>query len=85
VFHKYDLQMTTFTSTLPDDLMNLLNEKAQSLSMPKNKLIEKALRIYLDQLNRAEYVRSYKQLAEDTDILSIAEESMIDYCKDLDV
>ena len=85
MFHKYDLQMTTFTSTLPDDLMNLLNEKAQSLSMPKNKLIEKALRIYLDQLNRAEYVRSYKQLAEDTDILSIAEESMIDYCKDLDV
>ncbi len=77
--------MTTFTSTLPDDLMNLLNEKAQSLSMPKNKLIEKALRIYLDQLNRAEYVRSYKQLAEDTEILSIAEESMIDYCKDLDV
>ena len=77
--------MTTFTSTLPDDLMNLLNEKAQSLSMPKNKLIEKALRIYLDQLNRAEYVRSYKQLAEDTDIRSIAEESMIDYCKDLDV
>ncbi len=77
--------MTTFTSTLPDDLMNLLNEKAQSLSMPKNKLIEKALRIYLDQLNRAEYVRSYKQLAEDSDILSIAEESMIDYCKDLDV
>ncbi|MEN9998440.1 MAG: hypothetical protein RI922_1430 [Bacteroidota bacterium] len=77
--------MTTFTSTLPDDLMNQLNEKAQSLSMPKNKLIEKALRIYLDQLNRAEYVRSYKQLAEDTDILSIAEESMIDYCKDLDV
>ena len=85
MFHKYDLQMTTFTSTLPDDLMNQLNEKAQSLSMPKNKLIEKALRIYLDQLNRAEYVRSYKQLAEDTDILSIAEESMIDYCKDLDV
>ncbi len=77
--------MTTFTSTLPDDLMNQLNEKAQSLSMPKNKLIEKALRIYLDQLNRAEYVRSYKQLAEDTDILSIAEESMIDYCKDLDI
>ena len=77
--------MTTFTSTLPGDLMNQLNEKAQSLSMPKNKLIEKALRIYLDQLNRVEYVRSYKQLAEDTDILSIAEESMIDYCKDLDV
>jgi metal-responsive CopG/Arc/MetJ family transcriptional regulator len=84
VFYKYKSQMTTFTSTLPDDLLALLNEKAQSLSMPKNKLIEKALRIYLDQLNRAEYVRSYKQLAQDTDILSIAEEGMIDYCKGLE-
>lgn len=76
--------MSTFTSTLPDDLLLLLNEKAKQLSLPKNKLIEKALRIYLDQLNRAEYVRSYKQLAEDGDILGIAEEGMADYCKQLE-
>jgi hypothetical protein len=76
--------MSTFTSTLPDDLLLLLNEKAKQLSLPKNKLIEKALRIYLDQLNRAEYVRSYKQLADDPDILSIAEEGMADYCKQLE-
>jgi hypothetical protein len=76
--------MTTFTSTLPEDLLALLNEKAKQLALPKNKLIEKALRIYLDQLNRAEYVRSYKQLAQDTDILEIAEEGMIDYCKQLE-
>lgn len=75
--------MSTFTSTLPDDLLLLLNEKAKQLSLPKNKLIEKALRIYLDQLNRAEYVRSYKQLAEDEEILSIAEEGMAEYCKQL--
>jgi len=50
--------MSTFTSTLPDDLLKLLNEQAAKLSIPKNKLIEKALRIYLDQLNRAEYLRS---------------------------
>ena len=42
--------MTTFTSTLPDDLMNLLSEKAKELSLPKNKLIEKALRIYLKKI-----------------------------------
>lgn len=76
--------MSTFTSTLPDDLLLLLNEKAKQLSLPKNKLIEKALRIYLDQLNRAEYVRSYKQLAEDEDILSIAEEGMTEYFKQLE-
>jgi predicted transcriptional regulator len=66
---------------LPDDLLKRLNEVAQSLSMPKNKLIEKALRIYLDQLNRAEYVKSYKQMADDTDIMMLAEEGMEDYLK----
>jgi predicted transcriptional regulator len=76
--------MTTFTSTLPDDLMNLLSEKAKELAIPKNKLIEKALRIYLDQLNRAAYVKSYKRLANDADVLSIAEEGMEDYMKNIE-
>ncbi len=75
--------MSTFTSTLPDDLIQSLREKAESFAMPMNKLIEKALRIYLDQLTRAEYVRSYKQAAEDEDILSIAEEGMEEYLKQL--
>jgi len=75
--------MATFTSTLPDNLLSLLGQKAKELSMPKNKLIEKALRIYLDQLNKAEYVKSYKNLAADTDILSIAEEGMEDYLSQL--
>ncbi|MBC8320449.1 MAG: CopG family transcriptional regulator [Bacteroidetes bacterium] len=76
--------MTTFTSTLPDELLNRLNEKAKSLAMPKNKIIEKALKIYLDQLTRAEYVRSYKQAGSDVDIFSMAEEGMEDYLKQLD-
>jgi hypothetical protein len=32
--------MTTFTSTLPDDLLEMLNLKAKELHLPKNKLIE---------------------------------------------
>ena len=73
--------MTTFTSTLPDDLMTLLSEKAAQLKLPKNKLIEKALRIYLDQINKAEYVQSYRNFEDDPDILFIAEEGMGDYFK----
>ena len=76
--------MATFTNSLPDDLLHLLEEKAKELSMPKNKLIEQALRLYLDHLNRAAYVRSYKQMAEDTDLLAIAEEGMSDYLKQLE-
>lgn len=76
--------MSTFTSTLPDDLLNLLSEKAKQLSLPKNKLIENALRIYLEQLNKAEYVKSFRRMAEDADILNIAEEGMTEYFNQLD-
>lgn len=75
--------MTTFTSTLPNELLTKLDVLAKKMSMPKNKIIEKALLIYLDQLTRAEYVRSYKQAAADTDLLALAEEGMEDYLKQL--
>ncbi|MBT3383235.1 MAG: ribbon-helix-helix domain-containing protein [Prolixibacteraceae bacterium] len=76
--------MTTFTSTLPDELLLKLNEMAKKMAIPKNKIIEKALHIYLDQLVRAEYIRSYKQAREDENILEIAEEGMADYLKQLE-
>jgi len=75
--------MTTFTSTLPEDLLIRLKEKAEQFSIPMNKLIEKALRIYLDQLNRAEYLKSYKAAADDEDVMAIAEEGMEEYLKQL--
>jgi hypothetical protein len=75
--------MATFTSTLPDDLLRLLSEKANDLSLPKNKLIENALRLYLTHLEKAEYARSYKQAANDKDILQVAEEGMEDYLNQL--
>lgn len=53
--------MATFTSSLPDDLLQRLSQKARELKLPKNSLIEKELSIYLDQLNRAEYLKSYKE------------------------
>ena len=76
--------MSTFTSSLPDDLLQSLAQKAKELSVPKNTLIELALRIYLEQLNRASYVKSYKQMAADTDIQMLAEEGMADYLSQLE-
>jgi len=76
--------MSTFTSTLPEDLLKQLSEKAKALSLPKNKLIENALRLYLEHLEKAEYIKSYKQASTDKDILSIAEEGMEDYLNQLE-
>ena len=76
--------MATFTSSLPNELLKLLEQKAKELGMPKNKLIEKALSIYLDQLNRAAYLKSYRQMADDENITQLAEEGMADYLSQLD-
>lgn len=76
--------METFTSSLPEDVLRQLAKKAKELKLPKNKLIEKALRIYLDQLNRSAYLKSYKQMSKDEDILQIAEEGMEEYMQQLD-
>ncbi|CAD5252243.1 MULTISPECIES: ribbon-helix-helix protein, CopG family [unclassified Imperialibacter] len=76
--------MATFTSTLPDELLKILAEKAKALSQPKNRLIENALRLYLEHLEKAEYIKSYKQAATDNEILSIAEEGMADYLRELE-
>jgi hypothetical protein len=75
--------MSTFTSTLPDDLLLHLSQKAKRLSVPKNQLIETALRLYLEHLEKAEYIQSYKQAASDKDLLLIAEEGMADYLKQI--
>lgn len=75
--------MSTFTSSLPDDLLEKLAEAANNLKIPKNKVIEKALRIYLRELDRAAYIKSYKRAGNDPDMIAMAEEGMADYFKQL--
>ncbi|MCG2419714.1 ribbon-helix-helix domain-containing protein [Aequorivita sp. F47161] len=76
--------MATFTSSLPDDLLEDLSKKAKELKMPKNKILEKALKIYLEQLDKAAYLKSYRKMANDPDMLAMAEEGMADYFKQLE-
>lgn len=73
--------MATFTSSLPDQLLEKLSVMAKELQLPKNRLIEKALEVYLDQIERAQYVKSYKKAGDDMEIMAVAEEGMIDYLK----
>lgn len=76
--------MANFTSSLPDDLLKSLQEYSIKLSVPKNSLIEKALRLYLEHLKRAEYVKSYREAGQDQEIMLIAEEGMGNYLKQLE-
>lgn len=71
--------MTTFTSSLPDDILKKLAEASKELKMPKNKIIEKALAIYFEELDKAAYKASFKRAAKDNDMVAMAEEGMKDY------
>ncbi len=71
--------MTTFTSSLPDDLLKNLDETSKELKTPKNKIIEKALKSFLDEIQRAKYAESFIRASKHNDIMAIAEEGMADY------
>ncbi len=71
--------MANYTSSLPESLLIRLAEMAQKLKVPKNQIIEHALNKYLTEVERQMYIRSFKQLAGDEDILALAEEGMDDY------
>ncbi len=76
--------MATFTSSLPDKLLKELADTAKDLKLPKNKLIEKALEYYLDQIKRASYAKSFQRAAKDPEMLLMAEEGLEDYFRILD-
>ena len=76
--------MTNYTSSLPESLLTQLNEMAQKLKVPKNQIIERALNKYLTEIERQMYIRSFKEIAGDKDMLATAEEGMEDYITALD-
>ena len=76
--------MTTFTSSLPDPVLEKLNEIAITLKVPKNQIIERALTRYLEQIERQMYIRSYKNIATDQEILTIADEGLQSYNDELE-
>jgi predicted transcriptional regulator len=71
--------MTTFTSSLPDDVLKKLAEASRDLKLPKNKIIEKALNIFLEEIQRAKYAKSFQRASKDKEVMAIAEEGMADY------
>ncbi|WP_026452491.1 ribbon-helix-helix domain-containing protein [Aequorivita capsosiphonis] len=71
--------MATFTSSLPDELLENLAKMAKELKMPKNKLIEKALQHYFEQIEKAQYAKSFMRAANDPEMLELAEEGIEDW------
>jgi predicted transcriptional regulator len=70
-----------FTSSLPPETLDQLDQYAKKLQMPQNRVIEKALNAYFESLKKAEYELSFKKAANDEEMLPLAEEGLDDYLK----
>lgn len=78
------MKPVTFTSTLPVEIWQSLEAYAQKFKVPRNRILEQALKAYFERLKQAEYCRSFKHASGDAEMISMAEEGLEDYLKILD-
>ncbi|HNP20146.1 MAG TPA: CopG family transcriptional regulator [Fulvivirga sp.] len=68
--------MATLTCNLSDSLLKQLAVKAKAMSVPKHILIENALKFYLEQLEKEEYINSFQLTSKDKEVMKIADEGL---------
>lgn len=73
----------TYTSTLPNIVMEEVVEYARKKKISKNKVIELAIKKLLDEEIRNELKRSFKLAANDKDLIEMAEWGLGDYVQQL--
>ena len=78
------MKSVNYTSSLPAELLDQLEQYATKFKVPKNRLIENSLKAYFANLKQAEYIRSFKRAAGDTEFVDMAEEGLEDYLKIID-
>ncbi len=73
----------TYTSTLPNVVMEEIVEYAKKKRISKNKVIEIALKKLLEEEIKNELRESFKKIADDAEMLKMAEWGMEDYAEQL--
>jgi hypothetical protein len=78
------MKPVTFTSTLPAEVWQALENYAEKFKVPRNRIMEQALKAYFEKLKQAEYNRSFKKAAGDPEMNLMAEEGLEDYLRILE-
>jgi metal-responsive CopG/Arc/MetJ family transcriptional regulator len=74
---------TTFTSTLPIQLMKELNDFAAHQKKNKKEIIVEALENYFLEAKRNEYAESFKRASKHKEQFQVANEGLSDFLKHL--
>ena len=76
-------KIVTYTSTLPNVVMEEMAEYAKKKKISKNKVIEIALKKLLEEEIVNELRESFKKIADDPQLVEMAEWGMEDYAVQL--
>jgi hypothetical protein len=69
----------TYTSTLPEDILNSVNEYAEKYHISKNKIVEMALRHYFFNTKKNDFRNGFKNASCDPDMKEMTDAGMADY------
>ncbi len=71
----------TYTSSLPSIVMEELQEYANRNNQKKNKIIEEAITVFLNEKRKKEYADSFKKMKNDPEQKFLAEAGLGDFLK----
>ena len=69
----------TYTSTLPEDILDSVNDYSEKNNISKNKVVENALREFFFSLKKNDFREGFKRAARDVNMDIMAEQGMDDY------
>ena len=72
-----------YTSTLPIELKEGLEVYATRHKVSKNKVIEKALKMFLMEERKKAYAETFKRANKDTEMIAMADWGLEDYLEQL--
>lgn len=73
-----------YTNTLPEEVLEMVNDYSIKYHVPKNKVVETALRRFFFEKKREEFREGFKKMANDPEIIEMAEEGIGDYLEILE-
>jgi len=75
---------TTFTSTISPELIQWIDSVAKAGKRTRRAVLEEAVRNYKREMTRAYLRKGFERIANDSNIIEMAEWGMQDYAKMLD-
>ncbi len=69
----------TYTSTLPEDVLDIVNDYSEINHISKNQVVEKALRQFFFKVKQEDFREGFKRAAGDAEMNDLARAGINDY------